>query len=394
MTENGCPRNRPWIRLFAVLLAVSIVIGAAGNSGAETRGYVISLVHTATYSDTDTCPLGGNGGPVEFRTRRLVATGYSETAALEVIATGGFDPQEDQSDPTALFGSSATTEDGQGWNGYPVNPGNLPNLVPDPGIRIAEGRFAHGFNLDGQIDPDDFEDPVSGAQGIDNHMWRVLGCFDVYRIRRPVVPYNESIVWDTALDSMPAWLVSVSGDDLSRDGKVTVTFDRSLNIILRDAYGGVLSGATYVIAPDTRSHSVFAGTIQDRVLTIEPGNFSMQGESQFYAILRFAQTQLRLAMNADGSLHGIIGGYQPWRDYYHFLAIRGENDGQVDLPGVYYGMRRYADGIPDERTGENTAISSAYWLEAVPAFHTTTSGEVVGHPVGSGPRFSGTASPR
>ena len=67
---------------------------------------------------------------------------------------------------------------------------------------------------------------------------------------------------------------------------------------------------------------------------------------------------------------------------------------EEDLPGVYYGMRRHADGIPDERTGENTAISSAYWLEAVPAFHTTTSGEVVGHPVGSGPRFSGTASPR
>ena len=56
---------------------------------------------------------------------------------------------------------------------------------------------------------------------------------------------------------------------------------------MRDARGGVLSAATYVIDPDPRSHGVFAGRIEDGVLTIEPGDFSMQGESQFYAILRF-----------------------------------------------------------------------------------------------------------
>ena len=99
-------------------------------------------------------------------------------------------------------------------------------------------------------------------------MWRVLGCFDVYQVRRPVVPYNESIVWDTAIDSMPAWLMSISGPDLDQDGDVTVTFDRSLNVLLRDTHGGVLSGATFAIDPDPRSHSVFAGTIKDGIRSI------------------------------------------------------------------------------------------------------------------------------
>ena len=222
-------------------------------------------------------------------------------------------------------------------------------------------------------------------------MWRALGCFEVYQVRRPVRPYNEDIAWDTALDAMPAWLMSVTGDDLDGDGPVTVTFDRSLNVAMRDARVGVLSGATYVVDPDPRSHSVFAGRIEDGVLTIEPGGFSMQGESQFYAILRFTGTRLRLEMAEHGGASGIIGGYQPWRDYFHYLAIRGEENAQVDLPGVYYAMKRLADAVPDPETGENTAISAAYFLEAVPAFHATLAGEVVAQAVGPGPALSGPA---
>ena len=79
---------------------------------------------------------------------------------------------------------------------------------------------------------------------------------------------------------------------------------------------GFLADTTYVVDPDPRSHGVFAGRIEDGVLTIEPGDFSMQGESQFYAILRFSGTRLRLELADNGSASGIIGGYQPWRDYF------------------------------------------------------------------------------
>ena len=382
-----------WTAIVGSSVALVALGGAAPTAFAETRGYVISMIHTATYAHTDTCPAGGNGGTVEIRTRRLLGAGFNQEEALRIIGNGGVDEDGNRINITRLHGSTAS-EGGQPWNGQPVGPGNVPALSADPGIETAQGRFAYGFDLDGQVSPDDFEDPDSHERGVDNHMWRALGCFDVYRIRRPVVPYNESIVWDTAIDAMPAWLMSVSGEDLSQDGDVTVTFDRSLNVLLRDAHGGVMSGATFVIDPDPRSHNVFKGTITNRILTIEPGDFALQGESQFYAMLRFTETHLRLQMDPDGSLRGILGGYQPWRDYYHYLAIRGENDGQVDLPGVYYAMERLADSAVDRVTGKNTAISAAYWLEAVPAFHATTSGDVVGQSVGQGPKFSGPAANR
>ena len=366
---------------FLASVLALVFAGAPAAASAETRGYVISMVHTATYADTDTCPRGDNGSLADLKTRRLVRRGFTEEEAVAILANGGVDRD----------GNRVAIAELPELNGIEVNPGNVPVLVADPRVHVAHGRFAYGFDLDGEVEPDSFENPDSGERGVDNQMWRALGCFEVYQVRRPVRPYNEDIAWDTALDAMPAWLMSVSGPDLDSDGDVTVTFDRAFNVAMRDARGGVLSGATYVVDPDPRSHSVFEGRIEDRVLTIEPGDFSMQGESQFYAILRFAETRLWLRMAEDGSAAGIIGGYQPWRDYFHYLAIRGEENAQVDLAGVYYAMRRLADGVPDPETGENTAISAAYFLEAVPAFHATLSGDIVADAVGPGPLLSGPA---
>ena len=384
MTAAGVLRRRPFREALTVGLAAAVIpilAGVPSAALAETRGYVISMVHTATWANTDTCPQGDNGGLTALKVRRLVRRGFSEEEARAILAAGGVDAD----------GNRVPINELPRLNGQEVNPGNVPVLVSDPEIRTAQGRFGHGFNLNGVVEPDSFEDPASGERGVDNQMWRALGCFEVYQVRRPVRPYNEDIAWDTALDAMPAWLMSVSGPDLDRGGEVTVTFDRGLNVAMRDARGGVLSSATYVVDPDPRSHSVFAGRIEDGVLTIEPGDFSIQGESQFYAILRFTGTRLRLEMADDGSASGIIGGYQPWRDYFHYLAIRGEENAQVDLPGVYYAMKRLADGVPDPETGENTAISAAYFLEAVPAFHATLAGEIVADAVGPGPELSGPA---
>jgi hypothetical protein len=82
--------------------------------------------------------------------------------------------------------------------------------------------------------------------------------------------------------------------------------------------------------------------------------------------MRFTQTHLRLNLNDNGSLSGFIGGYQPWLDI--FDRFHGEDPAALNLPGVYYAMKRLADGVPDPATGQNTAISTAYYLEAVPAF--------------------------
>lgn len=327
---------------------------------ADTRGYVISLIHTATHADPANCPQGGNGGVVDLKMRVLMDLGHSREQAAAIIANNGRDAQGNYVDVRKRGTIDGQTVDVQAF----------PLSVPDPQIRVVQGSQAYGFNLDGKVKDDDFIDPASGQRGIDNQLWRVLGCFEMYDVRRPVIPYSEGIAWDTALDSMPAWLMWISGDDLDRDGEVTVTFERSLNTAMRDASSSVLAASSYTVDPDPRSHSTFKGRIEKGVLSIEPGEFYMQGESQFYAVLRFTHTQLRLQLREDGSLSGLIGGYQPWLDYFHYLAIRGEETGQVDIPGVYYAMQRLADADPDA-SGRNRAISAAYYIEAVPAFLTS-----------------------
>jgi hypothetical protein len=376
--------NTSFARSFLVI--VTFATALAGTAGAETRGFAISLIHTATYSDKVNCPKGGNGGPVDLKRRVLAAQGFTPEQISKFLAGETTDDVKDTD-----YAKGAKEGDGQASaklpsyknltkrglkDGKPADVADFPTSEPDPQIETVQGHFAYGFNFEGHATPSSFEDPDT-HQPVQNQMWRVLGCYAVYAVRRPVVPYNESIAWDTAMDSMPAWLMSVTGDHLDKDGDVTVTFDRSLDVAMRNTHGGVLAGSSYTIDPDPRSHSVFKGHIRDGVLSIDPGPFSMQGESQFYAVLRFTQTHLRMKMAPDGSLSGFIGGYQPWMDYYRYLAIRGEDTAQVDIAGVYYAMKRFADAVPDPVTHENTAISTAYYMEAVPAFLTSVDRQVV-----------------
>jgi hypothetical protein len=352
------------VKCGATLLLLSVPFSHAE----ETRGYAISLVHTATQTHPENCPNGGNGGTVDITSRALSYMGFRDEQINYILANGGRDESGKRVD-TKLRGRI---------DDQAVDVHVFPMAVPDPQIELVQGPHARGFNLDGKIGGHAFTDPVTGQTGVDNQLWRVLGCFESYDTVHPVIPYNEAIAWDTAMDSMPAWLMAITGDDLGNDGDVTVTFSRSLNIAMRDATTRLLHGSSYTVDPDPRSKSVFKGRIEDGVLTIEPGDFYMQGDSQFYAVLQFTNTQLRFQLHEDGSLSGLIGGYQPWMDYFHYLSIRGEGGaGQIDIPGVYYAMKKLADADPDPVTGQNQRISSAYYMEASPAFHTTVNNDVV-----------------
>ena len=73
------------------------------------------------------------------------------------------------------------------------------------------------------------------------------------------------------------------------------------------------------------------------------------------------------------SLSGLVGGYRDWRDLYsadtftQSGATRETRDHQ-DVIGMYYALKRNADGMPDPKTGEKMGISIAYRLKAVPAY--------------------------
>src|SRR6185437_15351911 len=145
-------------------------------------------------------------------------------------------------------------------------------------------------------------------------------------------------------DSQPAWLVTLSGDDLNHDGNVTITFDRALEHLRYNTDGTPRADETYRIDRDPRSHNVFHGQLKNGVIRLsEPGTQSIYLlENQLYMNeFRMSKVHMRLNLKADGTLDCMIGGYQPWSDFYWPLTSSGSEstEGQSldqDGVGVYY----------------------------------------------------------
>src|SRR6185295_690390 len=88
--------------------------------------------------------------------------------------------------------------------------------------------------------------------------------------------------------------------------------------------------------------------------------------------LELLRARVQLEMKPDGSLTGYLGGYRPWEPVYKaWVNARGpviESLTWVQLPGVYYALRRSADSSQTGTDGEKNHISFAMRIEALPAF--------------------------
>jgi hypothetical protein len=87
----------------------------------------------------------------------------------------------------------------------------------------------------------------------------------------------------------------------------------------------------------------------------------------------FHDGRIRLVLHKDGSASGLMGGYRDWRDVYVENAFpqsgaTQETREHENLVGMYYALKRNADGMRDSRTGRNMGISIAYRFKAMPAF--------------------------
>jgi hypothetical protein len=357
-----------WRRVALSVAAVALPAMMAGlASAAETKSFVVSYFYDANFSDGKSdCPAGLNISAIDFYRRDLAKAGHShdeiEAALKDFPGEGGLK---------------------QPWVPLVVTRGNgkdnvyaHPETMADPGEIEVTGKYSYGFNLDGKgaASPSKFEDPDTHEQGVNNGLYKSMGCIRSYRglppPGRPSLPEN---LWDVLRDVMPAWLITVTAPDgFNKDGPVTVTWDRALERITRDASGAVAQAdMTYQIDPDPRSHNELKGSIKGNVVTIEPADFNMVLDPYLQPEIRMAKTHLRLTIAADGSVRGVLGGYQPWSTIYYGMADQGhikEYAGSINIPALYYALKRNADYDPDPKTGENRQISSAYTIEAVPAF--------------------------
>ena len=323
---------------------------------AQTRWYAIGMQHLAAYSDGKfgpgtNCPKGGNGQWSQVQLRILQwRYHYSEAQAKQALA---------DSDSRGLIDNRGLKD------GKPAPILEYPTSIPKhpDEIVVAHGH-AYGFNLDGKgaSRPDAMVDPETNARDVENNLFRILGCHALYNTNLPVRPIYEESVFIDALAVMPAWLMSVTGTDLSKDGPVTVTFAKALQHPLLGADGKPLRGQTYHLDPSNQSYGSLQGKLVGGVLTAEGGEINLEGETPELTVWNMTHTHLRLKSNPDGSLGGYIGGFQPWMDYW-FMESASESFDGADLSSVYYNMREMADADPDPVTGQNRRISATYRID-------------------------------
>ncbi len=344
-------------------LAGIVLLAAAAPASAESRTYVRSWFSQAMASDDTDCAGGVNPPWAEQRLHDLADLGYSPQQIETMLAA-----ELSGKDRGAI--NQIIRMRGR-KNGEPVNPYSYPETVKDPKLRASIGRYAYGFNLDGNgASPDSFEDPETKEQGVDHALARALGCMREFRGTLTTYPLYWDWTWGQLKGTEPAWLITISGDNLAQDGPVTVTIERALEHMRANTDGSARRDATYRIDPDPRSRNVYEGTLKNGVIAAEGTAIRMLQDPLVAMEFRMTKVHMRLKTAADGTLDMMVGGYQPWSDiYYSFAAGASGNEScsTGDMPGIYYLFRKFADAEPDA-TGQNSAISATYYMQGLPAF--------------------------
>ncbi len=340
----------------------SLAIFASAAAHAETKTFAVSWFHNATYyGGPNDCPDGLNEKAIDFYKRELLQSGKTQKEIDEVFAD---------------FPGNGTLK--RPWQSYVVVRGNgkdnvyaHPDTLPDTGhLKLIGSKLAYGFNLDGKDGPEDFEEADTHEKGVDNEVYRVTGCIRTYVGGPP--PYRPtwpSQNWEILRDQAPAWLISITTEKGSNE--VTLKIDRALERVTRDATSEVRANMTFRVDPDPRSHNVIHGKIENGVIVTDPTDIRIVADVRLNPDFRFSKARLRLQMTPEGNLKGILGGYEYWYPIYTVLAIRAqafEFPTSINLPMLYHGLKKHADADPDPATGQNRQISTAYVVEAVPAF--------------------------
>lgn len=348
------------VRKLAVpLLAGAAIMNAYGAQAGETKSFAVNMFVLATIATDANCPEGLNPLSDEFYARELRRLGYSQGEVEELMADFPSGPYVD-----------LVTNRGR-IDGKPANIYAYPWSQPDPELMPVLGSDGYGFDLDGKTEADDFIDPETGERGVDNGIWRALGCVHNFHVSLPNFANRSYSTWDGIRDTSGAVLLQVTADDWTNDDSVTVTIDKAIDTIIRDANGNTVRNMTFRVDPSSRSRTVAQGRIEDGVLITEPFTMHFVSDPGLMPEFHLDEARLRIKFHEDGSLVAYLGGYHDWMAFYWSQAQGGwvlEHAAGLDLPGLYYALKEFADYAPDPKTGENTAISGTWMFDAVPAF--------------------------
>lgn len=281
------------------------------------------------------------------------------------------------------------------WTGYAFGPENTnicthPDKFDRPPQRMVQGKVAPGLNLDGDSGTgsgvpegcghENFTSPT-GETGIDNQMWRAMGCVSSWR---GIDGMGGDIVRGLnqfLISGEHTQVLLLKGvDSLENDPDVTVIYANSEDRAIVDSRQHFIPGASYSVTANARHRNVLKGRIVNGVLVTDPQQIRLgqrwgQGSARDIRGARsewdFARGQLRLAFQPDGSLKGMVGGYQPIWNVMASISVGGEGAATtagIDCAATYAALKAMADGDRDPKTGQCRRISSGIEAAAVPAF--------------------------
>jgi hypothetical protein len=352
-------------RTLEAVLAVAALGMPVAAMADWTRTYVVEWNEPAMYygaksgvidPGTD-CP-GGSNPEVDW-IKVLVDAGYTQEEATWL---------RNPANPTRspVHGQNQMAFRGKNRANVYVNP----TSTPDPGLVGVTGEIGEGINLDGNpgtgfVSPD-------GEKGIDNNFYKTLGCWKTYRgpqrLSSGALQFNDNMRnggWTTVI------VVAGQGDDPMNDDNVTVGFYVSDDKMVKDGTGNIARDYTFSIKPHHRYEAIFPARVENGVITSTRPSEGILREPAYWHDLELLQAQVKLTMQPDGSLKGYVGGYRPWEDTYRgWVNARGpviEALTWVQLPGVYYALKRNADYRPPG-SKEKTHISYALRVDAIPAY--------------------------
>lgn len=249
-----------------------------------------------------------------------------------------------------------------------------PDTTPDEfEFHEATGRYALGVDLDGKSSQEDFESD-DGRKGIDNQLFRVVGCVRNYRQEGELGIITTKWRAQKAFNRIVFELTGV--DSLRNDPEVTITYYRTLDTLLSGPTGNFLPGGSQRV--DSRWGKRFIssakGHIVDGVLeTTQPFKQVLVPEDGMGdpAIIIYKGAQVRFKLTPE-SAEGVLTGFLDVEQWYYAMntawATHHAAYGQASAASMYKALRRLADAYPDPKTGENTAISGAQDLKLVQVY--------------------------
>ncbi|NBW89202.1 MAG: hypothetical protein EBR51_04685, partial [Gammaproteobacteria bacterium] len=255
-----------------------------------------------------------------------------------------------------------------------------PTSVKDPPLMLVEGEKSYGMDLDGKDGvatgkscPHQEFTGLDGTPGVDNQLYRLLGC--VYGFRS-YGQFEANENENRKSNGKGMTLIEVTGvDDVRNDPDVRVTIYRAVDQYTLDGSGRFLPYGSYridVADGKPRYSSTLRGKIVDGVLTTEPGDVNLPFYGNYTYMNRFLRDlrfRIKLADDA-ASAEGMAAGYLGVDQLMFYVGGLGpiQSSAPANCPSIHVAAYEVADGHPDPKTGRCTTLSSAYNFKAVAAF--------------------------